>query len=538
MMDEIFVEDLSDHKRKFNRDPKNKSAINSFIQTIKFAFTIPPEARRNATHAVLIILSALSIYLFLVNPYKEDQKNFFTAAYCTDISHLSFPDNCVHTWELKPIGNRVFFYSLYKVTTLFVDYTNKPLFVSVSLFIYALFALLMFSVSFYLLKGYLTGKGINTLTAFYITVISFFAVCPEVSLQPEHISVVLFLVALAYALSNAISLQLISGLVITYLFLIKGITGALGLIVYLIILTDFNKFKKNFFTVFISNAVSFIAAVSIMYIYYPILIDDFKNAMQFQAINVLDPHNLKMLAGKNFVKALIIGSPTLVFGFMAYSYNLIDDLKKNKIRSILFISLIWAIVFTVPVLQGKGFMYHFAPLLIPSISSILIYANKEKVAKAHKRSVWNILIAVVIAALLSLIVKKGVSFRQDNLNEFKDENIVYREIDKKYSISSEPNVLFLSDGVANFYFATSYYSKYFFPLPIARVKTISKNNKEYIETLADILKYQGKFIVSYPEWICVEKHHELEEKIKNEYEVVYTNMAGTRSVAIYRRKLL
>jgi hypothetical protein len=124
--------------------------------------------------------------------------------------------------------------------------------------------------------------------------------------------------------------------------------------------------------------------------------------------------------------------------------------------------------------------------------------------------------------------------RSANLDWFRLENEIYSEIDRKYSISSSPSVLFLTNGTANFYFDVKSYDRYFYPVSLS----ISQNNKEYLETESHMLNYNGEYILCYPHWFDVEKNLKLGNKIRNEYNIVYTSSVGQSSIEIFKRKEL
>ena len=97
-------------------------------------------------------------------------------------------------------------------------------------------------------------------------------------------------------------------------------------------------------------------------------------------------------------------------------------------------------------------------------------------------------------------------------------------IGKKY-------LLYLTDGVANFYLSQSSYCREFFPIAINRFKHNS-SNKFYIKTKECIDSYQGSFIILQINWFPVDNFWHL----LKDYDVVYSNTAIDRGYKLFKRK--
>jgi hypothetical protein len=106
-----------------------------------------------------------------------------------------------------------------------------------------------------------------------------------------------------------------------------------------------------------------------------------------------------------------------------------------------------------------------------------------------------------------------------------------RRLDREFDLSRQPEMLFLSDGTANYVIRCRSYLRYFFPLPLQRAQfnEALRGSAVYRQQLAAALAYRGEYVYLEPDWFDLDRHPALKRKLAAEYEAVF---AAPREVAV------
>jgi len=540
------------------------------------------------TLLILVILS----YVF--TPFKEDQKAFFAASFYADMSSSRFPVNVLKTWELKPIGDRMVNYFLYEAATSLVNYVQKDAFEPVVLGIYALLAIGIFYFMASSLRPVLERLQLNSNSVFFCSMLAFFSVAPKVSLQAEHISLIFFALALGLSMSRLYLPQALAGLVLAALFYLKGISVLTGLFVYIILFALAGEYRQRASRIAVFQALFLVLSFILIKVFYPRAISDLMDAARFQDIRLFDLGRNIFCGLLSNLRGAIADLPFLLSGALAAIAIFAFGLKQRSFKMLILLLLAWLTGASVAFLQGKGFTYHYAGLLIPAVACLIIYFSRGP--EAFKIPVWlnisviaccvslivacamvNILknicpgssivwwlpvpvalVFISLSAVARLILMKKplpkymlilplfiwlnllspLSNRWlDDYRNAQIERSTWKELNRKYAFSSASAVLFLTDGVANYYVSAPSYCRYFFPLPLNRSlrNPALKSLPAYEDNLACILSYKGEFIVNYHRWFPIEKFNAINQKIKRQYRLLESLNCYGRDINIFQR---
>ena len=174
---------------------------------------------------ILIYLFILPItsLSFILTPLTSDATVFIGIEYIAD-HFYPLPAGWDAIWEIKPMGNRLLNWALYKIGSVVVPLDNPVMF-SIVIKIIALVAVLI--VSYYF------SIRINIQYSFPLTVLAFIAVGGISTLQPEWWSSLAGVLAISFLLTDNKYLHLITGFLFAAMGSLKGISVLVVIIVLL-----------------------------------------------------------------------------------------------------------------------------------------------------------------------------------------------------------------------------------------------------------------------------------------------------------------
>lgn len=119
------------------------------------------------------------------------------------------------------------------------------------------------------------------------------------------------------------------------------------------------------------------------------------------------------------------------------------------------------------------------------------------------------------------------------------ERRVFGELDQRYRLSAQKELLYLSDdGIYTYYFGAPTHCRYFTMEPLNRVRGVGAKelpqSRVHQETLECVLSYKGEYILLGWGWGFLKQFPEVAEKIASEYELV--TESGTPGVGVYRNR--
>jgi hypothetical protein len=167
--------------------------------------------------AFLWLMAPIVAFFYLIVPITNDSRIFFGVEHIA-ASYYPFPQGIDLAWEIKPIGNRLVNFILYKIATLFVPFDNHFLFgVAVKL----LTLLAIIAVAWYFAR--IVAEPYSFLLVFY----TFVTMANFCTLQAEYFAVLLSVLAIALIVSRSYVGLFAAGMLFILIFFIKGITGLL-----------------------------------------------------------------------------------------------------------------------------------------------------------------------------------------------------------------------------------------------------------------------------------------------------------------------
>ncbi|MFB3787171.1 MAG: hypothetical protein ACE15F_12470 [bacterium] len=490
------------------------------------------------------VLLGLLILNYVVTPLAEDQRINLAYAQQADDFYGPFPANVIQAWTLRGIGYKCLTYFLYKFTRIFADYNDKMRFELVFKALYAALIVIILILSTWIARPGWRRLGLEGLSVLFFLGTAFFSLSYECAFQAEDVAALVMILGTALALSENKVLCGLAGAVLSLLFTLKGITWLLGLVPLLFLGLYREKFRRPLIWTGLSFGISSVALAALIWLLIPQEITDLRDASRFQSSF---RGFGRSLAGEMFQRLQTIYQfylqyffhisfliPGFIAGFLLSLYWFEKDLKRLAV----YLSL-WLVPGAVIVLQGKGFLYHFAVLLPVAAGSLI--ALQAAVRRYQLQSRWNgvilgfpYLLAWLCVGPVSLFpVASSVSHIQESRSDVE----FYRDLCAKSELDRQPRLLYLTDGRAAYYFKSQSESRYFYPLPIKRslANPGLRDTDLYQDEMQRILKYTGKMIVVQDAWFNLDDFPAIRDKIRNEYRPVFQGTVGRHSFTLYER---
>jgi hypothetical protein len=313
-----------------------------------------------------IILPASAIS-FLLTPLQNDARIFFGVEHIAD-AFYQFPSGLDLAWEIKPIGNRIINWSLYKLASLFVS-INNPVMFGVAIKVFALIAVVIVSVYF--------ASIIKSRYAFPLTFLALVAVGNISVIQPEWWATVLGLVILALMLNddreNMDIRFFVAGLLIIPMGLIKGVTIVMIIpILCAVILLEpdgYNKLRNCIVELAGGIIVFALLFLSNQPILLPHFYSDILMSMPIAYIGVIPVTTLIHFAVMG-IPISLPQMPIVAAGLVIAVWYIITH--HRNISTIVLIAAMWLVPFATIVIQPALMIYHYYLLTIPALVTILM----------------------------------------------------------------------------------------------------------------------------------------------------------------------
>lgn len=464
---------------------------------------------------------------FLLIPMTNDMRIFQGVARVTDYFG-SFPFNIDRAWEIKPLGNRLMEYLIYKLVTVFTTF-GSPL--------YSPLVKLTAAIVVLLCCWYFASKfKEHRIPMFAITSLCFLTVMNFLALQAEWWAVLFSLVALGLLISEDDWMkaprvfQFLAGVLMMFIFLMKGVTGLLIIPIFCaayLLDDEFNhKAPIAIFSFLFSGFCFFLLCLTI----FPHAIPDMAMSAQLARVGSHSPSiYLNSMFEKFFTLAAYL--PAFLFGAVIglYQYATIRLPKKK----FLALTLMWLFPLGIIFSMGEFFLYHYAVLVFPAIVAVAFYVrNPPTVASLH--TLFSFCIYTMVILWLIFTSTAGMITQVEN-QIWNDENAHATEAKLLFDIEEQPSTLYLDTGTAAYFFHTNTSCRYTGALPVQRNRPEwnTTNLPAYTELYDCIMAYDGKYIIGMDWWFGrgLPEREEIYRKIDNEYTLVYN-----RSWDVYQRK--
>ena len=481
--------------------------------------------------AGIIVLGLIVCAGFVLTPFDGNVKVFMGGA--KQAAYLS--DNILigsyMEWELKGVFNRMWFYLLYKLASLFSVFPSYSFEVIVNAFFtFAAVISIFISIHFVFDNFAYKKKFFYTL----LSCILLFSTYINCHLEPEMTCQIILLVALGLYI-NAINkdkttgIQLFaSGLLIGSLFYFKSILILLSVCVVAVagIWLEHSGKKhsmKRLMTVVAGSIAMLVLNGILIYFINPSEFQSMANASIYQH-TLLSSMSTKALTSaihkfcRNYIKQSIPGMPFLLVGSAALICNFIRWIKCKELKLIFWHAICWLFPMLAIILSNKFYIYHYVSFFLPSAVEIVELGYKRTSgSKIFISSVSIVAIAVYI--LFISVFSDNFRYYVRTETEVFDNNLRVLET---AAIDENAQMLYLDDGKGSFYIGNASYLTEYFPLSLQRLPEASAN-KTHKESLAEAIAYNGKYISLYDSWFFINDNNKsLKKKLEEEYMLLTT----------------
>lgn len=468
---------------------------------------------------IVITLPAV-IWSYVLIVFNDDIHIFFGVAKIVDYFG-SFPANVDAAWETRPIGNRLIFYGLYK---LFEPFSSSELLFQVTTKLtVALFALSVCAFFAYTIHKR-SSRRYEGYFVFLITALSLFTVHTMCIMQTEFFAVILSLLAIAMMMYDNHYVNLLSGVVLVYIFLLKGITIVMIPVIFaaMWLLTPEEE-RWRFYSAAVGSIIAAVLIIPVLVVGLKYFVYDFINMFPVQQANETNfvsqtvsiiAHSLGVIW---FIPIIAIGVITGIFVFYDYLKN------KDYAYALVFLGM-WLPLIVVEYVQVGFWVYHYLGFIIPAIVSIYLFVKKFYDSNP-------VPFGTIITLAIIFIFVVSCSIWSTNYNGMWDQlNNDSLAINKQYHLDTQPSVLYLDQGNSVYFLKAPSYCRYIAPLSI-QLSDETRNltgTRSYKETMNCIMNYSGEFVVMNRAWFG--NHESIDKKLASEYTIV-----SNKSWLIYQR---
>ena len=483
----------------------------------------------NKFFITLILFVFLFFYQFTFS-YNENVEVFFSLARYTDLCTDSIFKCINENHELKLFFSKLYYFIIFKLTSIFVDWNNKSLFVFVNQLIYSIFSI----ISLYLFSIDRKFKISEQKSILLFLYIGFFLASPNVFMENEHLALSLSLLSIYFFRLQSISGYLISSIVLSFVSGLKGITifYSLMTIIFCYYFYDYNKKKINYFIFF---------SIFFHLVVFCIIFEDLLYAKSLQFIYYNYDYFViilkKFLPFDDYSKDLIVDIPIISGCFIAYLF-IFFRYKKKIVEKKVFIFFLTSFAIAGVVLQ-KGLTYHYYIYFYYFFLFSLIIIKKNNL-KSYYAFLSCACIVIYVIFWSPLILKKN--FFEKYKDNVASEKKVFFSISQ--DLKNEKILLYLADGTPNFYLNQSSFCKDWLPIPLARFgkdTPVSRfnpyikkdlNNKYFLAILNCVEKYNGNYVLVQKAYIKTD----MIKNIINNYRLYKTYNTKYDTFLLLRKK--
>lgn len=449
----------------------------------------------------------------IIIPFTNDARIFQGVARLVDYNGI-FPYSLDAAWEIKPLGNRLINYILYKLVSPFLDF-NSPEYAMAVKTVAVLFAILC---CYFFARSFKDRQ----IPIFSITAIAVLTPMNFIIMQAEWYSVLFSLVCIGLLLREKMSAYAAAGIVLFFIFLLKGITGLLVVPIFCFIFIWYDNYYRFFERAF----AAFIGFVSAGFLFlfscltfFPHAIPDMMMAAQLARVG---QYSVVIYINSMTEKLSTISAyiPALFFTFIVGFYLLATvKLPRTKYAALW---LMWLSTFAIVFIQGEFFIYHYAVLIIPGILSIILQLRcgpPEQHRTVYAVAIGGMLLLwAIFNSPVGLITAAEVQYYQPEFEHAIEANALF-------DIPSQPSVLYLDPGSAPYFFSPNSSCRYSTPLPVQRHRPEWNVSflPAYAQEYSCIMNYSGKYIIGLDWWFGKDlpERAEIYEKMNRDYVHVY-----------------
>ena len=466
---------------------------------------------------LLLLFFIISILILVFTPFNEDVLLSFGSSYQGHY-YSHFPQSLYTYWNLRGLGYKVYI-SLLRIVLEHMTSTQHLLRFQVfgNIFYYSFFLGMSF-VAFYMLRKVLAPIQ-DWKVCFVFFVASLATICTEVHLQAEEMGLFVVLMMAAFAFSERKSLQLLSGLFVPLLFLLKVITILYAGFVYVPLLFFYRKNLAKTIPILASGAIFSVAWFAVYAHFFPQELIDTAGGLVYQSTI---SHSVVQTVGRFVIRTpewLIINClymPVMGLGLWATFGFLRKRYAEKQVAILISVVALYAIPYVYVFLQHKFFIYHYMPFLVPVFIVLALTTNRLETLLPRLFVLWFALECVASPWILNNEESFISSYRFNASILSSSEKI-------KHVIPIQETILLLSGGEITFFIHNQSYLREPYPLPIQRAQIYPEVafSPLHLAAVHKALAYQGRYVILQKNWFRLSYPTELRDKLQSEYRSVY-----------------
>ena len=480
------------------------------------------------TKANLLILAVGGIARCFV-PFLDDQKQLFATAHQADLLNVNFPSNLLDQWDMKPWPTRLVFYSFYKLLHPF--YNNKIIFIVLAQ------ALLIILI-------WLTLRGLTALlpvqSRVYFFNFSFLALLlttPTIFFQIEYLAVILCLFAFILLNHPRNAIRYFGEAILLFVTSLKGITVFFPIFTLLVILGMRTQTRKETAYFIFRNLV--LSAIALFIVSKDVISSAIaQGASNHNIGNLFSLRNLEYiylgLKGALIDMPFLLYLPVLFIMILMRKDRLLITFFYGTLCGIYLVSLVFQINFT----------YHYCFFLLVLILSFFLLDKARPFPRYTINFPVMLLIALILikywipitlsSSSLNFVVNSNSKIAS-TYNDLGSEIEVFTQVQK---IVGSDDLLFLTDGIANFYLGNQSACREYFPVHFQRslmypTSAEIRDSYRYKNFIRCATTFAGKYSLLQTSWIPVVQANFLLQK---DSVLVKQFTTGIRDYNLYIRK--
>ena len=468
---------------------------------------------------------------YLCEPLSDDVHVYLGAAKIQLLTG-GFPMVLDSVWESRLIGHRFLYYVLNIVSAPFPGWWY-------SIVMKSLVAIVTICILYYFSRKVSVRLSVPFDYVFVLGFLGLFAINDFIIFSAEIQSVIISMLMTVMLMDDRRWIQVLSGLLILPLLILKGLPVLLVLIVMFTVMMfepDYmNRFKRMVLSLPIVGA-----ALIGLSLYFPHFISDIFLLRMMNHPRTADVFVLGyrfMFSGIGMVGMV----PVIVLGVCSM-FLLMSIVMKEQMRDLTLLVLMWLVGTVYVIIIGEFWYYHYCLMIVPAVLTgcyfLKLYPNHQEA--------FVLTVVAVLVLFVTIVAGWSPGMGLAVYHQSNERDVVVLNLTTTTDLLQQPTTLYLDEGQSSFYFPTRSACRYISPQPYRRDMPDwdMTSRPEYWETRSCILNYTGKYIIINRNWLGLDisTHREIVEMLDTEYTDTYPNIfhaevpAGNNSWDIYQRR--
>lgn len=488
---------------------------------------------------IFLLIPILSIS-YLLAPLTGDVIVSIGASVQADYFEGNWFQKVYNSWNLRGIGYKFIIFFLYKIAQVFqYPWQDIAQFQFVFKFFYMAFMGTILFGSYKILKSeYKTNSILKKYS--FLTLLVVLSGAYNVIGEPEEIAFVLSCLMISFGFSQNKWLNSLTGLFLIILFSLKAVTivfASAPTLIFVLLLK-----KQRLKTIALSYVGFTLLGVGFYYQFLGKELNDLYEATKYQTSFTLT--KAIYYNAKGTLKNLIAYQPMVLFSLILAPFIKYSKISKKEVLAIIsvFITMLFVMI-----LQGRFFNYHFI-VLYPVTAWIwyqLAIKNNHYFEKLNFK--WLLVLPIGCYFFFSWIYNDKLLANGPTSNNqlytkqnFDVRDSIYSAVSLKIA-DPKADVLYLTDGAANYFMPNPSYLRHFYPLSLQRIVINDQlpKLKAHQDDLSAIVNYTGNYVLINHGWLKLSYYPGFVEKLETEYELVLEHNRRkftAEPVQLYKRK--